>query len=106
MVSKQAEWQARKIVERCACRSKRLSLDTCESVCLKMETNGERADPAGIDVTYKYYFSAWFRDDSPRELGEIPLAFGWQKARWNPAIMKTMIVSTYPSLTPSIRPIW
>lgn len=36
------------------------------------------SDPAGIDVTYKYYFSAWFRDDSPRELGEIPLAFGWQ----------------------------
>ena len=35
-------------------------------------------DPSGIDVAHKYYFSAWFRDDSPRELGEIPLAFGWQ----------------------------
>lgn len=35
-------------------------------------------DPAGIDVAVKYDFSAWFLDNSPRELGEIPLAFGWQ----------------------------
>lgn len=36
------------------------------------------SNPAAIDIAHKYYFSAWFRDDSPRELGEIPLAFGWQ----------------------------
>ncbi len=42
-------------------------------------------NPAGIDVTHKYYFSAWFRDDSPRELDEIPLAFGWQTPDYHDA---------------------
>lgn len=34
--------------------------------------------PDLINVNSKYEFWAWFRDDAPREVGEIPLAIGWQ----------------------------
>lgn len=34
--------------------------------------------PDLLVANQKYWAYAWFADDNPRDLGEIPLAFGWQ----------------------------
>lgn len=39
--------------------------------------------PDMIDTTVKYYATFWWYDNNYRDLGEVPLAFGWQDSNHN-----------------------